>query len=127
MQLTREEAIHKFRKMWNWIADETKKRKCIVSKKEYLKANSIGEHVIHDCYLCEYTFANFGINDIACEYCPIDWLTKRPTYACIGGYDVVDNYNYGKGLYEEWRDCTIVGDWRKAVEISKKIANLPEQ
>ena len=41
MGLTKSEAIANHRKMWNWIADETMKRKCKVEKWDYFKAHGI--------------------------------------------------------------------------------------
>ena len=43
----------KFRKMWQWIADETRKRKRRMGKWEYFNAFNIPEMPFCDCYACE--------------------------------------------------------------------------
>jgi hypothetical protein len=65
-----------FRRMWQWIAKETRRRKRRVGKWEYFDAFNIPETPYCDCYACEEAIQrvlddhNWGM---MCNYCPIDW------------------------------------------------------
>ncbi len=127
MKLTKEEAIREHRKMWYWIADETKKRKYVVSKIDYLDEFNI-ESITCDCFLCEYAAQQMKSLDIPvninkteypyrCTACPVQWhgfncLEKR----------FMTNEN---GLYRLWIIAKRDGKYRKAAKIAKKIAKLP--
>lgn len=110
MNLTFDEAIANHRKMWNWIADETEKRKHIVLKSDYFKENDIPEDVFERCYCCEYGGQESGryTGITKCSYCPIDWG--------------VDNCEEGYSAYSGWTYCD---DWQSAAKYARKIANLP--
>lgn len=126
MMLTREEAIAEFRKMWNWIADETEKRQEIVDKQTYFRENYL-EMVDSACYCCEYG-KQAVINDLAemaCDACPIDFGdhdADKPLSHCIRRESPFWNWSIACCIdeYEE-------GDWRKAAWCARQIANLPER
>lgn len=61
--LTKEQAIAKHRKMWNWIADQLEKAEvrgrlgCNLHdlKREYIRVvKDEEEYIPHDCYCCAY-------------------------------------------------------------------------
>ena len=116
MELTRKQAIAEHRKMWNWIADETKKRGYKISKKEYLyEKRGFSETLFSDCFCCEYAiFASQREEKPICSACPIDWK--------------INDYGARKfccdSLYNDWRIAT---DPTNAAQLARQIANLPER
>lgn len=121
MMLTREEAIAEFRKMWNWIADETEKRQAIVDKQRYFRENYL-EMVDSACYCCEYG-RQAVINDLAekvCDACPINF----------GDHNKVNRVSpcvRGGSPFDDWLVAVLKGSWRKAAKCARQIANLPER
>ena len=122
MSLTFDEAIENHRQMWNWIADETEKRKMAIHKQKYFKENEI-DYIYCDCYCCQYAIDNSDViidSHICrnCEICPIDWGIES------------ENVNYAKccdynALYNIWRDYLFFNNWKSAAKCAKQIANLP--
>lgn len=117
MELTKSEAIANHRKMWNWIADETLKRKRTVRKWDYFRAHEISGLDIprHQCYCCEYTSNGVYLN---CRNCPIVWGGEINT--CMDR----DNFDDDKELYSLWCDEP---DYIKSAELARRIAELPER
>ena len=115
MELTFEEAIENHRKMWNWISDETEKRKRIITKEHYFKENKIIEDVFERCFCCEYggQKANRYLGTDKCEFCPLYWG--------------VDNCEEENSPYENWKDCQKIDflNWKLAAKYAREIANLP--
>ena len=106
MTLTKEQAIENHRKMWNWIADETLKRKRVVRKDEYFIEKGISV-VQCWCYCCEYSTDNSYID---CDKCPIQWK----------------NGLCEAGEYDDWRAACFKENYKKAAKLARIIANLPE-
>ena len=54
--MTKAEAISNHRKLWHWIAEETRKLKRKVKKSEYFKQNNIsdGDVPFGNSYVCHY-------------------------------------------------------------------------
>lgn len=111
MNLTFEETIENHRKMWNWIADETEKRKIIVSKEIYMKENNIKDIPVLHCYCCEYTIDTRHKTD-SCKICPISWGNKHKKSACEDK----------KSPYYKWVESHC---WKSAAKYAREIANLP--
>ena len=109
--LTKSEAIFHHRKMYHWIADETRKKKRKVTENEYFDQYNIsrGGRPLCDSYACHYDML-FGDD---CTHCPINWG---------GGVGCVDNGS----PYCEWIDCD-KNDWERAAKLADKIAELPEK
>lgn len=113
---TRDEYIEAFRYMWNWIADETIKRKEKVTKYEFFKEHGFGWSLLtlnnvplNFCYMCEYT-------KYKCKKCPVKWSTTSNdecnSNECVkmgAKYDLWDN----------------AMDWQSASVYARAIANLP--
>ena len=116
MELTREEAISKHRKMWNWIADKTEEEKMYQDieglKIEYCNDEEV-RGVKNNCFCCEYT-------NCVCEFCPIELESKVEDYMCIDKYKE-DDY---EGIYSICCDET---DWKEQAKLARKIANLSER
>ena len=117
----KKEAIENHRKMWNWIADETKKREAGVTKVDYLNENSIvPDNLPNQCYACEYATEYMHANDIegarVCDYCPLAWPEGH-------GCSNTDN----TGLYDRFGVSVALGDWKNSEKYARKIANLPER
>lgn len=122
MKLTFNEAIANHRKMWNWIADETEKRKRIITKYIYFKENDIKE-CNHLCFCCQYTVDNreFARNMAEirdCRLCPIDWGVM------IGSYDKYQCFDHNTS-YDWWCEACDADDWQFAAKYARHIANLP--
>lgn len=119
MMLTREEAIAEFRKMWNWIADETEELKRIVNKREYFDAHGL-QVVMNECWLCHY---NDQAEGGGCEACPIDFgfcIYVHEDLPCLDA-------NEGDTPFSRWCDCLDIYDWESAAKNARQIANLPER
>ena len=103
-----------FRRMWQWIAEETRRQKRYVEKFEYFYAFDIskGERPYCDCYACEegrQRARDNGRNSSSkeCGYCPIDW----------GKCDCME-----KGtLYDEWGDAYLYED---IAEFAERISKM---
>ena len=116
MELTREEAISKHRKMWNWIADRIEEEKEYQDinylKKEYCDIK--GFHCeTNNCFCCEYT-------NINCSLCPIEWGSEVEYLMCLDQYKEYDN----EGLYLL---CCDEKDREEQAKLARQIANLPER
>lgn len=102
--MTKQEAIEKHRKMWNWLADNPGK-----SKSDYLEIYEPIVWLLNDCYLCEYANDN-------CDDCPLQW----PHNEC--------STHEQNGLFDEWiKEMVCYEDYVRAAEIAKQIAQLPEK
>ena len=110
MILTREEAIENHRKMWNWIADETEKRKKIVFKEEYFIEHNLNSCFL-DCYCCHYTHIN---RSPSCETCPVEWGGE--TGICTDKDSPYFRFS-----------LTHYYDYKSAAKYAREIANLPER
>lgn len=108
--MTREEAIENHRKMWNWIADETEKRKKKVSKVEYFMAHNLNRCHL-DCYCCQYVSINKFNN---CEACPVEW--EGETGLCLDTDSLYFRFS-----------STHYYDYKSAAKYAREIANLPER
>lgn len=121
MMLTREEAIAEFRKMWNWIADETEKRQAIVDKQTYFRENYL-EMVDSACWCCEYG-KQLVIDDVVenkCDVCPINFGDHREGIwesPCIR-----DGSAFNGWIVSSWLKA-----WKSAANCARQIANLPER
>lgn len=114
LNLTKQQAITEHRKMWNWIADETKKCGRKVSKEEYFIAMDIAFENRPEtyCYCCDY------VNG-ACIKCPIEWGG-----GCYRGCCDKDAMFDDKGLYAQWANAD---NPEKAAQLAREIAKLPER
>lgn len=124
MKLTREEAIENHRKMWNWIADETEKRKRKVEKIEYFDEHMLDlDFCFLHCYCCQYVYGDDGDYAVLftkCDLCPIEWGVKMKN--CI-----FDEYCLnGDSPFLKFVD-TCSGDYKTAAKYAREIANLPER
>lgn len=111
-KMTKKEAIANHRKLWLWIAQETKRRRRKVEKIEYFKEHHISgkERPTLGCYCCAYTFGQ----DIDCDVCPVQW-------ANVGDYKNTPctNSEFGK-----WKNSTT---WQEASHWALIIAFLSER
>lgn len=137
-ELTKNEAIQNHRKMWNWIAEQTKARKKPVDKKEYIsECDPEVRHITSTCWLCEYAEHHKQLrpgvrNGHACNACPLRWpnekiiteLTNETTTLCFGT-DGLDNPET-VGLYGRWYYATLHNDWERCYDLAKQIENMPE-
>ena len=108
------------KKMWNWVADQTIKRKQKVTKDEYFKRKNIKKIYIPEncCYACEVAAMSAIKNNVShlkmCDYCPINWDTKmlktKGDRKCV------------QSIYNEW---LTEKNWRRCAELARTIANMP--
>lgn len=98
--MTKQEAIANHRKMWRWIAKQTRMQKRIIDKVEYFREFKL-ESVMSQCYCCEYAKCH-------CQECPIEWRG----IGCSDG-------EYGKWLHAE--------TWQEKAYWAEIIAELTER
>lgn len=111
MILTREEAIENHRKMWNWIADETEKRKKAVFTEDYFIEHNLNSCFLY-CYCCHYNkYINRSPN---CETCPVEWGGE--TGICTDKDSPYFRFS-----------LTHYYDYKNAAKYAREIANLPER
>ena len=122
-EMTREEAIGRFREMWLWIAEESKKKCRKIHKKEYFEHIGVKRTSVRsECYLCEYAFYAFLKKTESlrcCDLCPINFQVdeaKSDITGCRGNYS----------LYRFWDECNNT-DWKHASMYAKMISELPER
>lgn len=120
--LTIEETKKRYKEMWLWLAEETRRRKRVVEKEEFFLEHKEYDTPLFNCWCCE--FAKDTQNAIShlrlllrlldCDFCPIkDWQTKDLAKSCT------------KGLYGKWLRALKKDDWQKAADLAERIANLP--
>lgn len=114
MNLTFDQAIEEHRKMWNWIANETLKRKRVITKKDYLYRYPDLD-LENECFLCEYVFNNMNCD---CDYCPVTWRNSDDSgkYCCSTD-----------ALYLKFTIARDNNDHKEAAIIARKIAELPSR
>lgn len=131
--ITKRQAIEEHRKMWNWIADETKKQKKCIDKIDYImhaQLDRLKDYQLlqtrEHCFCCVYNRNEYNKKSnpekFDCTNCPIDWNSKTKSYMCE--HTDIDNWD---GLYSKWSEAWDNNDYRAASEIARKIANLPEK
>lgn len=125
MSLTKQQAIEKHRQMWNWIADETLKRKCKIIKMDYFNENldKNEEPPLVSCYACQYSAEQRGIisfSENMCQFCPIDWHSDSSCTMCMDK----DEHSFYNNTFAAWNETN---DWKKAAELAREIAELPER
>ena len=109
--MTKAEAISNHRKMWRWIAKQTRELKRKVEQSEYFDHYNISykDRPFFDSYVCQFDEQFVGV----CDFCPID-LGKG-----------VDCQTDGSPFLK-WLECD-EDDWERAAELADKIAELPER
>ena len=130
MKLTKAEAIQKCRDMWNWIADETERRNCVVDKEEYFVEHGMEENeVVNGCYLCEYDFAG-NPEFKTCHFCPIDFgeVEEYDEEGCRNNpcIDALDS-PFRKWNIQMGRCWAVNGEYDILAKFAREIANLPER
>lgn len=104
--------VDQHRAMWNWIADQ------IEEERDLRSTSFLKECYLHDVMglsIDEYP----AVNCFACEYCGVRTCEEGCLFNWSEGSKFV---RCGKGFFG---DCTSTEDWRKQVELARKIANLP--
>ena len=126
MKLTREQAIEEHRKMWNWIADETLKRRKCVYKRDYLETQNIKLFDLYvNCFLCHYA-RQFDDGYKDCSRCPLEWRKSGDTRYSGNEYCICDKDGM---LYREWSYAKFspIFSSKHIADLARKIANLPEK
>lgn len=118
-KLTKKQAIEEHRKMWRWIAEETEKRKRVVRKGEYLDLYYPNADIECDCFCCEY--GTQKMIKKPCAKCPINWDSECDKYMCFDKTNFEDD-----NLYALWTEAGDTENWKKAAEVARQIAELPE-
>lgn len=131
MKLTKEQAITEHRKMWRWIAEETEKRKYVLSKRTYLYVH-FGTRLldmVSDCFLCEYVYGKDNHQEervpICDRDCPINWGSNNfELKSC-------SNFHSAYSPYVGWYRCFLsqrtANNWVDAAKYARQIAELPER
>lgn len=125
--MTKQEAICEHRKMWKWIAGETRKQKRCVGKAEYQIAHGRQSfEILNDCFCCQFSM-DYPDDHAECERCPIEFDSSADEYMCVYTSNESAESNLSDGLYAAWEyDCQF-GDWQHAAEMADIIATLSER
>ena len=126
LALTKEEAARRHRELWNKIAELCTGELCTGEFRayeiKYVALEALGyddpiEFPYSMCWACEYATNNaiyhHKTNEGICCFCPIKWKTEL----C---------HDEG-GEYNMWTRYIEDGNYEKAAEIARVIANLPEK
>lgn len=120
LALTKEEAVRRHRELWNKIA-ELCTGEFRAYEIKYVALEALGyddpiEFPESMCWACEYATYNaihlHRTNKGTCCFCPIKWKTEL----C---HDI-------GGEYDMWTRYIWDGNYEKAAEMARVIANLPE-
>lgn len=99
--MTIKECQEEHKKLWNWIADETERRRGIVYKDDYFKQQwSTLRRVPHlHCFACEHDKIANDNEWNCCNSCPIDW-------GKIFNDELDTKYmcQYHQSPYQKWRE-----------------------
>lgn len=135
MKLTKEQAIEKHRKMWNWIADQYRQgiqESVRTLKHRYiLDSEEEADTITNDCYCCEYSIRKSGSDRVhdggMCMNCPVFWGTECEE-GQDGFYCELSISAYKRVIEESWRSiCVAPIDTEECARLAAKIANLPER
>lgn len=119
--LTLEETMKRHKELWDWVANETEKRKHVVSKKEYFNAHPDLRVPYSYCWLCSYAMEQLEGTDPfsqKCSHCPVDWGEDPSILPCSNNPD---------SPYVKWAHTSIGNDWSRAAELAREIANIPRR
>lgn len=112
---TKEEIISNHRKLWTFIAEETRRRKQAIDKSTYgYEINNCIFHIEEMCWLC-------GYRDETCSTCLLKWGTTNEDTCTLMKEDMMP------GLFMQWCDAQICNNTKKAAYLAQKIADLPEK
>ena len=122
IEMTKQEAVAKHRKLWNEIADmiDRGERYGVIDlKREAL--NNLGEEndIYNNCYCCEYA-------RMYCSNCPVVWNNEdsRCRFMCeTGSYEYDENNSEWLNFMYAIKD----GYYDLAAKVAREIANLPEK
>lgn len=136
-ELTREEAIRRHRRMWNWLADETEQTGEPIAKSNAFK--HFGWDVADAfalCWCCEWVYSKCNKFDFdkvyyksACSFCPLDWSNgEKKILKATCSKIMSDDGHMNAGLYKQWwfktnNEQNLV----EAARLARIIANLPEK
>jgi len=128
VKITKREAIKEYRKMWNWIADETERTGECKSQEDYLEFVGIDpKDLANKCFLCEYsknkTLSSVKYPLSECNFCPLDFESYiKLNCSCRSIVDNEDN-----GLYVKYREYLAFEDVYGVIDTARQIANLSEK
>lgn len=130
--MTKKHALKNHRKMWHWIADETRKRKTTVNKQDYANECDDGLYLVPGmCYLCGHarqTLEKYRPKPQAtyCQSCPVRWPDEKRISErnqslpfCIRPFEK-------PSPFDEWQTAVGRKDWENAAKYAEQIAELPE-
>lgn len=127
--LIRRKFLEMHRKMWNWIADESERRRRCIGKRDAFAHFHLADHGCHWCMACIYgkwKVKYKDLNKYKCrEFCMLDWGKDEETGKKLGCINPGHPYQFS--LYEQWLLYVDEYDWVHAAQIAREIANLPER
>ena len=118
MNLTKEKAIKEHRAMWLWIADRLENgytKEVADLKAEYIEQMGLKGQIFNDCFCCEYAEGD-------CLECPVVWGSEGSARSFFCERDEVCSCAWSNAQY-----YSRLGAYKKAAEIARQIANLPEK
>ena len=130
--LTKNEAIQLHKKMWRWIAKETKKQGRKVKECEYFEAMRIDENDIpfKKCYCCEFVSQlrkrHHKEHCFCYELCPLDWGVRHEMGYIFASCSEIKypSKSTKDGYFKQWLEEE---NSEKAAKLARIIAKLPEK
>ena len=130
--LIRRKYLEMHRKLWNWIADETKRTRMCVYKFNAFVHFGWRVDINNFCWACKYTRwkeqycskREEYVDGNCSEYCLIDWGRDAATglpLACANMDPITCS------AYDNWSDAFKANNWENAAKYAREIANLPER
>ena len=108
--------IENFRKMWQWIADESLKQRRCIGKYDAIKHFGWDENIKNYCWCCEY-MNKIAPDGLCSNTCPIRF----------DSYGILKICGENTSSYQKWRQSFIRNNYIDAAIYAAKIAELPER
>lgn len=112
------ECVDSHKKLWMWIANETRRKKRKINKIDYFLINHILDIPENTCYFCNFvhcvSLKNNSINlGDPCQFCcPGNWANSKNT--CSHSNTLYTSFTF-----------TSTYNWKKAADLAEQIANIP--
>lgn len=127
------ECLENHKKLWLWIARETRRRCVIMLKDNYFREHPLiemtGTTPLNYCYFCDfarlYASAIDRGNDVPCLYCPTKWGFSKD-------FDSSSRYGYCQtegSIYKSWETGAFgnVSKGNLGLDVIESLANLAEE
>lgn len=127
------ECLENHKKLWLWIARETRRRCVIMIKDDYFREHPLiemtGTVPINYCYFCDFARLYASMigksDDVPCKYCPSKWGVSEDFNSTFShGY-----CQTGDSIYKSWETGAFgnISRGNLELDIIENLANLAEE